>query len=79
MRVPANQTVSFTVYSQAIGIESRLPHDFLTAQMKRIERGFDHGEPISMIVEELKLVHSLTATYGPTKSARCLAVRVVRA
>lgn len=52
MRVPSNQTTSWTVYFQAISNESHLPHDFLSSQISRVERAFDAGEPVWMIVDE---------------------------
>ena len=74
--VPANQTVSYSVYSQAIGCESRLTHDFLAKHGARITRAFNAGEPIWMIVAELKMVHETTLTWVPTKTPRALAKRV---
>lgn len=76
--VPGNQAVSFTVYSQAIANETRLTHEFLSANARRIERAFDMGEPIWMVAAELRLVAE-TAPVRPTKTPRDLAIRVVRA
>jgi len=63
--VPANQTVSFSVYNQAIAHDTGLPHEFLKANAHRIHRAFDHGEPIWMIVVELNMVHDITR--GPAE------------
>jgi hypothetical protein len=78
LTVPVNQSVSWTVYLQAVGNESRLPHSFIQEQMKRIERAFDHGEPIHMIVEELKMVFAIRPMWSPTKTPRQLAKRVMK-
>jgi hypothetical protein len=53
--VPPNQTVSFSVYLQTVSRE--FDHQFIREQLGRIGRAFDAGEPIWMIVEELKLRH----------------------
>lgn len=53
--VPANQTVSFSVYMQTVS--RSFPHSFIKELMPRIEQAFDAGEPIWMIEEELKLRH----------------------
>jgi hypothetical protein len=77
--IPANQTVSFSVYSNAVAIETRLSNDFLASQAKRINRAFDNGEPVWMIADELRMVHQTAPTWKPTKTPRALARRVVRA
>ena len=59
-RVPENQTVSFTTYSQAIHNALPVSYGFLKANAERIERAFGMGEPIWCIVDELKLVWELT-------------------
>ncbi len=79
--VPANQTVSWSVYRQAVSIESCLPDDFIRSRLNRIERAFDAGEPIWMIVAELQMVHGIVAhpSYRPaTKTPLQLAKRVVQ-
>jgi hypothetical protein len=55
--VPANQSVCWSVYKAAIAEQTRLPNDFLQAQMPRINKAFDRGEPIWMICDELKIVY----------------------
>jgi hypothetical protein len=77
--VPTNQTTSRTVYGIAVAEACRLPHDFMKTQIARIDRAFQYGEPIHMIVEELKMVFAIRPTWRPTKTPRALAARVVRA
>lgn len=77
--VPANQTVSWSIYKQNIAVETGLPNDFLASQGKRIARAFEYGEPIWMIAAELKICHETLPTWKPGKTPRQLAVRVVRA
>lgn len=76
--VPANQTVSRTVYGHAVENGASLPHDFIRSQVGRIDRAFAAGEPVWMVVDELKMVHSLGPVRRPHKTPRALAVRVVR-
>lgn len=76
--VPKNQPVSRTVYGIAVQEACRLPHDFMKANAARIDRAFDAGEPVWMIVDELKMVHATKPTWKPTKTPRALASRVVR-
>lgn len=76
-QVPANQTVSFGIYSQTIQNACPFPHDFFRANAARIQRAYDHGEPLWMIIDELKLVHSMRRP-APTKTPRQLAAKVVR-
>lgn len=76
--VPANQTVCWSVYNQAIANESHLSHEFLKQQAKRIHRAFDHGEPIWMIVAELQMFWDALPTWKPEKTPLQLAKRVVR-
>jgi hypothetical protein len=64
--VPPNQTVSFSVYLQTVSRE--FDHQFIREQLGRIGRAFDAGEPIWMIVEELKLRHRYwKKNYAPVK------------
>lgn len=76
--VPTNQPVSRTVYGIAVQEAARLPHDFMKANAHRVDRAFAYGEPIAMIVEELKMLYSIRPTWKPTKTPRALAARVVR-
>lgn len=74
--IPNNQTVSFTVYVQAITNALPVPHDFLEANSARIQKMFEMGEPIWMAVEELKVrwEHRVRTP----KTPRALALRVVK-
>ncbi len=75
--IPENQSVSYGVYLRSVADQSGLPHEFLKEQAVRIERAYDMGEPIPMIVEEMKLRHAMRpAKRHPTP--RQAAVRVVR-
>lgn len=76
--VPANQPVSFTVYFQAVCEESRIDHDFIKSRLNRIQRAFEMGEPIAMLVEELKMIKSLNTGRVVNKTPLQLAKRVVR-
>jgi len=75
-RVPENQTVSYTTYTIAVSEAARLPIDFMKANAARVDRAFNMGEPISFIVEELRMIYSLRRPQ-PSKTPRQLAVRVV--
>lgn len=74
--VPANQTVSLTVYRQAVQNALPVPYNFLKQNDVRIERAFTYGEPIHMIVEELKMLWGM-GTYR-SKTPGQLAARRVR-
>ena len=76
--VPANQTVSFTTYIQAVGNSAGVPADFLRSMDKRITAAFDMGETVQMIVDEMKLRYRMSAI-RPTKTPLQLAARFVRA
>lgn len=76
--VPNNQPVSLTIYRNAVAEACRLPHDFIASKASRIERAFDMGEPVHMIVDELKLLYTLRPLHKPMKSPRALAVRVMK-
>jgi hypothetical protein len=76
--VPANQTVSYSVYLQAVSVECCLPLEFMRSKARRIEQAFDAGEPIWMICAELRMIHGVVGDYRPTKTALQLAKRVVR-
>lgn len=71
------QSVSLGVYSRSVAEDCRLPNDFVRANIGRIHRAYAAGEPMWMIVDELKLVYSLCRP-EPTKTPRQLAARVVR-
>ena len=75
--IPPNQTVSYGVYVRSVEDACRLPHEFLKEHAKRIEQAFDYGEPIAMIVEEMKLRYSLRPVKRHPTPLQC-AVRVVR-
>jgi hypothetical protein len=51
--VPANQTVSYSVYLQTVS--KGYPHEFIKTREKRISQAFDAGEPIWMLEPELEL------------------------
>lgn len=71
-----NQQVSPGVYSRTIQDQAALPHDFMKANAARIDRAYAAGEPIWMIVAELKMVFETRPNWTPTKSPRALAQRV---
>jgi hypothetical protein len=75
--VPANQTVSYSVYRQAIANALPVTNDFLKAHTARIQQAFEMGEPLWMIVDELKLRAEMESVRR-TKTPRQLALRVVR-
>ena len=50
-----NQTVSRGVYGVAIREALKIPNEFIVAQTARIDLAYDMGEPIAMIVDELRL------------------------
>lgn len=74
--VPPNQTVSFTTFIQAVGNAALVPADFLRSQDARITAAFDMGEPVWMVVDEMKLRYRMTS-FKATKTPRQLAARVV--
>jgi hypothetical protein len=74
--IPANQTVSFTTYFQAVSNAVPASHEFLQSHMKRIEQAFNYGEPISMLAEEIAMRWNIRAKKA--KTPRELAVRVVQ-
>ena len=77
-RVPNNQSVSWSVYFQAVCNESGLNYDFIRSRTARIMQAFDCGEPIWAIVMELKMIYDITKDYRPTKTPLQLAARVVK-
>ena len=60
--VPENQTVSYGVYVRSVADQSGLLHEFLQEHAARIERAYDMGEPIAMIVDEMKLRYTMKPT-----------------
>jgi hypothetical protein len=54
-QVPSNQSVSWTPFFQAVCNGCGLPHDFVSRHIDRIERAFDMGETIEMVVEEMRM------------------------
>lgn len=74
--VPTNQPVSYTVYRQAIHNALAVPADFLATLQPRIQQAFEYGEPISMIVDELRMRWEIRVR--KPKTPRSLAARVVR-
>lgn len=75
--VPENQAVSYSVYKQAVCTALPVSSAFIEAQIPRITRGFDNGESVAMMVEELKIVWEVTRGQWQ-KTPRQLAARVVR-
>jgi hypothetical protein len=54
--VPENQTVSFSTYVSAISCACiEIPWEFVAKHADRICRAFEIGEPIPMMVEEIKM------------------------
>ena len=77
MHIPNNQPISFTVYKQAIANACIFPNAFLQEHAARIEQAFDHGEPVQMIIDELKMRYRIRPVRS-TKTPRQIAKRVVR-
>jgi hypothetical protein len=71
-----NQQVSPGVYTRTVQDQAALPHEFMKANAARIDRAYAAGEPIWMIVAELKMVREVQPTWTPTKTPRALARRV---
>lgn len=76
--VPANQSVSRTVYGCAVREAARLPETFIAENIARIDRAFQYGETVEQIVAELKMLYSIRPIHRPMKSPRALAKRVMR-
>jgi len=74
--ISAKQQVSPGVYARTVQDQAALPHDFMKANAARIDRAYAAGEPIWMIVAELKMVREVQPTWQPTKTPRALARRV---
>lgn len=75
--VPANQPVSYGTYLMAVINSCNLPQTFIDAKLPRIRLAYKVGEPIAMLVDELKLRHQFERP--ATKTPRQLAARVVQA
>lgn len=75
-----NQQVSPGVYSRTVQDQSALPIEFMRANAIRIDRAYVAGEPIWMIVAELKMVFETQPNWKPTKTPRALAsyVRIIK-
>lgn len=71
-----NQQVSPGVYSRTVQDQASLPNEFMKAQAARINRAYAAGEPIWMIVAELKMVFETQPNWKPTKTPRALAKSV---
>jgi hypothetical protein len=74
--IASNQQVSPGVYARTVQDQAALPHAFMKANAARIDRAYAAGEPIWMIVAELKMVREVQPTWTPTKTPRALARRV---
>ena len=73
-----NQAVSSMVYTFAVCEACNLPHEFISANTKRITRAYTHGETVAMIAEELKMLYSIRPLHKPMKTPREMALRVVK-
>lgn len=76
--ISAKQTTSPGVYSRTVQDLAGLPIEFMKANAARVDRAYAAGEPIWMIVAELKMVRDVQPTWKPTKTPRTLASRVER-
>lgn len=74
--ISSKQTVSPGVYARTVQDDAGLPVEFMKANASRIYRAYAAGEPIWMIVAELKMVREVQPTWTPTKTPRALASRV---
>lgn len=74
--ISSKQTVSPGVYASTVQDDAQLPVEFMKANAARIDRAYAAGEPIWMIVAELKMVCDVQPTWAPTKAPRALASRV---
>lgn len=74
--IAANQTVSRGVYGIAIREAAGLPEAFILAHAERVNLAYTMGEPIAMIVDELRFRYE----HRPhqTKTPGQLAVRRTR-
>lgn len=78
--IASNQQVSPGVYARTVQDQAALPIEFMKAQAARIDRAYVAGEPIWMVVAELKMVFETQPNWKPTKTPRALAayVRIVK-
>lgn len=74
--IASNQQVSPGVYARTVQDQAAVPHEFMKANAARIDRAYAAGEPIWMIVAELKMVFETHPNWTPTKTPRALARRV---
>ena len=74
--ISAKQTVGPNIYARTVLDQASLPDDFMKTNAWRIDRAYAAGEPIWMIVAELKMIHEVQPTWNPTKTPRALASRV---
>lgn len=70
------QTVSAGSYSRFVQDEALLPHDFMKTQAARVDRAYQAGEPIWMIVSELRMIYETRPMHVPMKTPRAMAQRV---
>lgn len=76
--VPANQTVSWSIYWPSVVREAEVTADEAQRFSTHIMKGFDAGEPIWMAALTLKQYVELNSNYKPEKTPLQLAKRVVR-
>lgn len=74
--IASNQTISPGLYARTVQDQAGLPIEFMKTNAARIDRAYAAGEPIWMIVAELKMVREVQPTWQPTKTPRALARRV---
>jgi hypothetical protein len=74
--IAANQQVSPGVYARTVQDNAGLPIEFMKVNASRIDRAYAAGEPIWMIVDELKMVYAIRPMHKPMKTPRALAKRV---
>ena len=74
--IASNQQVSPGVYARTVQDQASLPNEFMKINATRIDRAYIAGEPIWMIVAELKMVFETQPNWRPTKTPRALAAYV---
>ena len=74
--IASNQQVSPGVYTRTVQDNAGLPVEFMKANAARIDRAYAAGEPIWMVVAELKMVFETRPNWTHTKTPRALARRV---
>lgn len=75
--IAQNQQVSAGVYARTVADAAALPIDFMKSHAARIDRAYAAGEPVWMIVDEMKMVYATRPMHRPTKTPRALAQRSV--